>query len=116
MSLKEVLDKIRNEVDEQPIEYYPKFEENSVIIDVRETDEYNGGYLPGAIHIPRGVLEFKLSNMPEIKKDTHILLYCRSGNRSLYAARSLNELGYEKVTSLKGGYVAWAAANPTTLA
>jgi len=116
MSLKDVLEKIKTEINQELITDYPKFEDNSVMIDVRETDEFKGGYLPGAIHIPRGVLEFKIANMPEVKKDTHILLYCRSGNRSAYAARSLQELGYTNVTSLSGGYVAWAAANPTTLA
>ena len=116
MSLKEVLEKIKFQITEEPVINYPKSEENSFIIDVREIDEFQGGSIPSAIHIPRGVLEFKITNMPEIKQDTKILLYCRSGNRSAYAARSLMELGYENVISLSGGYVAWAAENPTTLA
>ena len=116
MTLNDLLVKVKQEINEESIVDHPKFEENSVMIDVREINEFNGGYLPGAINLPRGVMEFKIVNMSEIKNDTHIYLYCRSGNRSALAARSLLELGYTNVTSLSGGYIAWAASNPTTLA
>lgn len=91
-----------------------------VLIDVRETDEYDAGYIPGAISIPRGLLEFNIGkeNVWEeqglyipVKTDS-IILYCRTGNRSALAAKSLMELGYTNVKSLQGGWEAWHLAYP----
>ncbi|MBT8140924.1 MAG: hypothetical protein HKN88_04415 [Gammaproteobacteria bacterium] len=116
MPLADVLQSIKSEIKELAITELPELGDDAVLIDVRETEEFNAGALPGALHLSRGTLEFKLSNMPEITPDTPVYLYCRSGNRSAYAARSLQELGYKNVTSLSGGYVAWSAAHPSTLA
>ncbi len=83
-----------------------------VIIDVREPAEYAAGHLAGAISLPRGVLEFKIDELPAIKgADTDILLYCQSSGRAALAAQSLAELGYTQVVSIAGGYEAWVAAN-----
>ena len=84
----------------------------TVIIDVREESEvYNLGVIKNAIHIPRGLIEFKLSpNSPNnpvlIKDDTNILVYCAGGYRSALAAKSLLDLGFKNVFNL-GGFHEW---------
>jgi molybdopterin/thiamine biosynthesis adenylyltransferase/rhodanese-related sulfurtransferase len=86
----------------------------SVLIDVREGDEYEQGYIPGAQWIPRGKLELRIEDaVPD--RDAEVVLYCAGGNRSALAARSLKELGYTRVSSLAGGYGAWKRANLPTL-
>ncbi len=82
-----------------------------VLIDVREADEFQAGHLAGAINIPRGLLEFRLSNMPELAaRDLSIVLYCRTSGRAALAACSLLEMGYLQVRSIAGGVDAWEAA------
>jgi rhodanese-related sulfurtransferase len=88
------------------------------IIDVREPEEYAAGCLPGAINIPRGVLEFRIDGHPQVqgRRDAEVILYCQSGGRSALAAESLAKLGYTGVVSLAGGYKAWFDAGlPTQL-
>ena len=82
-----------------------------VLIDVREADEYAAGHLPGAIHISRGMLEFKLSSNPELSaRDLAIVLYCKTSGRAALAACALHDMGYLNVQSISGGFDAWAAA------
>lgn len=82
-----------------------------VLIDVREPDEYANGHIPGAINIPRGVLEFKLTATPELAaRDLQLFIYCKTSGRAALAALSLKEMGYLKVSSLAGGFDAWSAA------
>lgn len=82
-----------------------------VVIDVREADEYAAGHIPGAVNIPRGVLEFKLTGMPELEsRDLAIFLYCKTSGRAALAAASLKDMGYLQVASLAGGFDAWCAA------
>ncbi len=78
-----------------------------VLIDVRETDEFAAGHIPGARHVPRGYLESRIEGaVPD--RAAHVILYCASGNRSAYAARTLQEdLGYERVESMTGGITLW---------
>ena len=84
----------------------------TVIIDVREESEvYNLGIIKNAIHIPRGLIEFKLlPNSPNnpvlINDDTNILVYCAGGYRSALAAKSLLDLGFKNVYNL-GGFQEW---------
>ena len=84
----------------------------TVIIDVREESEvYNLGLVKNAIHIPRGLLEFKLSpNSPNnpvlIDDETNILVYCAGGYRSALAAKTLLDLGFKNVYNL-GGFQEW---------
>ena len=84
----------------------------TVIIDVREESEvYNLGLIKNAVHIPRGLLEFKLSpNSPNnpilISDDTNILVYWAGGYRSALAAKSLLDLGFKNVYNL-GGFQEW---------
>jgi len=79
-----------------------------VIIDVREYDEYAAGHLPGAINIPRGVLEFKIGMVPECaNKEGAFLIYCRTSGRAALSAVQLQRIGYSNVISMGGGFEAW---------
>lgn len=93
--------------------------QNVKIIDVREPNEYTAGHIPGAINIPRGVIEFKiwpLTGYPE-NTDMNITfyLYCKTGGRCSLAARSLKELGFTNVISVDMLFADWqAAGHPVT--
>jgi len=81
-------------------------EGEAAVVDVRERDEWEEGHLPRAVHIPRGNLESRIEGaVPD--KSRPVLLYCASGNRSAFAAKTLEELGYENVLSLAGGFTDW---------
>jgi molybdopterin/thiamine biosynthesis adenylyltransferase/rhodanese-related sulfurtransferase len=75
-------------------------------IDVRESDEWQEGHLPGAVHVPRGHLESRIEGVTA-NKSQPVILYCAAGNRSVFAAKTLEELGYETVYSLAGGFTDW---------
>jgi adenylyltransferase/sulfurtransferase len=79
------------------------------VIDVREADEHGQGAIPGATWIPRGFLESRIERAVG-DRAAPIVVYCAGGNRSLFAARSLAELGYTNVRSLAGGFTAWKRA------
>jgi molybdopterin/thiamine biosynthesis adenylyltransferase/rhodanese-related sulfurtransferase len=75
-------------------------------IDVRETEEWQEGHIPGAVHVPRGNLESRIEGaVPD--KSTPVVLYCAAGNRSAFSAKTLAELGYSDVHSLAGGFTDW---------
>jgi rhodanese-related sulfurtransferase len=79
-----------------------------VFIDVREYDEFAAGHLPGAINIPRGVLEFKIGMVPECaNKDGNFVVYCRTSGRAALSAVQLQKIGYSSVISMAGGFEAW---------
>src|SRR6188768_1190472 len=76
------------------------------LVDVREKDEVRAGYIPGAVHVPRGFLEMQAEQkLPN--KSEEIIVYCAGGTRSAFAAKTLSELGYENVTSANPGFVRW---------
>jgi sulfur-carrier protein adenylyltransferase/sulfurtransferase len=77
-----------------------------VLLDVRERDEYEQGFIPGAVHIPRGFLESRIDNAVA-NRDRPVIVYCASGNRSVYAAKTLGELGFTNVESMSGGFSEW---------
>jgi molybdopterin/thiamine biosynthesis adenylyltransferase/rhodanese-related sulfurtransferase len=78
-----------------------------VLVDVREQHEYEQSHLPGAVHVPRGHLESRIEGAAP-DKDTRVITYCASGQRSALAANTmLNELGYENVESMNGGITLW---------
>jgi rhodanese-related sulfurtransferase len=82
-----------------------------VLVDVREADEFAAGHLPGAIHISRGLLEFKLSGTPALtRRDLKVVLYCKTSGRAALAAAVMLDMGYLDVVSIAGGFDAWAAA------
>ena len=76
------------------------------LLDVREKEEYREGHLEGAVSMPRGFLEMKMdAEVPD--KSTPIIAYCAGGVRSLLAGKVMQEMGYEDVISMSGGYTAW---------
>lgn len=85
--------------------------EADLLIDVREYDEFASGHLQGAVHMSRGMLEFKMSANPELAaRDLNIILYCKTSGRAALAALQLKEMGYLNVRSISGGIDAWVAA------
>ena len=65
-----------------------------------------GGHVPGAVHVPRGQLESRIEGLvPD--RGRELVLYCAGGSRSAFAAKALQDLGYENVTSLTGGFTDW---------
>src|SRR6478735_5895020 len=78
----------------------------TVVLDVREPDEYDQGALPGAVHIPRGHLESQVEGRV-IDHDAPVIVYCAGGVRSAFAAETLGELGYTNVVSMAGGFGRW---------
>lgn len=78
----------------------------TVVLDVREPDEYEQGALPGSLHIPRGHLESQIEARVT-DRGAHIVVYCAGGTRSALAADSLGQLGYTDVSSMAGGFNKW---------
>src|SRR5579872_6785374 len=92
----ELLRRVKSEIQEvDPSEVNELIDEGVAVVDVRESDEFAAGHLPGAKHVARGFLESRIEGVvPD--RSTQVILYCASGNRSAYAARTLQEdLGYE---------------------
>jgi rhodanese-related sulfurtransferase len=77
-------------------------------LDVRDQQEVNLGKIPDAVHISRGNLETKIEAV--IPRDAEVVIYCASGNRSAFAADTMQEMGYTNVCSLAGGFRGWAEA------
>ena len=91
-----------------PAEAVQSIKSGALVLDVREPAEYDAGKLTGAVNIPRGVLEFKISDHPAFAdKNAAIVLYCKTGGRSALATLSLQQLGYTNVHSVQGGFEAW---------
>jgi phage shock protein E len=83
--------------------------EDVTVIDVREPDEWEKGHVPGATHVPRGLLELQSSAMlPD--KGARIVVHCVLGGRGSLAAKTLQEMGYTNVANMKGGLDAWKEA------
>jgi molybdopterin/thiamine biosynthesis adenylyltransferase/rhodanese-related sulfurtransferase len=78
----------------------------TVLLDVREPDEYDQGALPGAIHIPRGHLESQVEGKI-VDKKSPVVIYCAAGVRSAFAAKTMQDLGYGDVVSMAGGFGRW---------
>jgi rhodanese-related sulfurtransferase len=95
-------------VENQPVDVKALVDapDQTVLIDVREQNEYVQGFIPGAHWIPRGFLEIRVEDAVP-NRDTPVVLYCAGGTRSALAARSLRELGYTNVKSMAGGFGAW---------
>jgi len=85
-------------------------DDDVVVLDVRENNEYSSGHIRDAVHIPMGSLSKRLN---EIEKFKHkkVLAYCRSGNRSNAACRTLSKQGFENVSNMSGGIISWTSAN-----
>ncbi|HEV7989991.1 MAG TPA: molybdopterin-synthase adenylyltransferase MoeB [Candidatus Binataceae bacterium] len=105
---KNILDEARAQIKSIDIDEARRMlqKPGTVLLDVREGDEWRQGHIPQAVGIPRGFLELRVEEkVPDHM--TPVILQCASGTRSLLAARSLRELGYENVYNLTGGFNAW---------
>ncbi|MEA2297527.1 MAG: sulfur-carrier protein adenylyltransferase/sulfurtransferase [Solirubrobacteraceae bacterium] len=104
----EFIRKVKSEITEvDPSEVNGLLGNGVALVDVRETEEFSSGHLPGARHVPRGFLETRIEGaVPD--RSQRVILYCAGGTRSALAARTLQEeLGYENVESMTGGITLW---------
>jgi molybdopterin/thiamine biosynthesis adenylyltransferase/rhodanese-related sulfurtransferase len=104
----ELLKQVKSQITEiDPSRVRELIGEGVAIVDVRETEELAAGHLPGARHVPRSYLETRIeAAVPD--RDAQIVLYCQSGNRSAWGARTLeDDLGYTHVASMTGGITLW---------
>lgn len=81
----------------------------TILVDVRETEEWDDGYIPNAIHLSKGVIERDIEKVIP-NKESELILYCRGGYRSLLAAHNIKQMGYKNVHSMTGGITAWISA------
>ena len=87
--------------------------DNPLIVDLRESEElHQHGMIPGAIHAPRGLLEFWADptsslHHKEFDPNRRVILHCAAGGRSALAADVLQQMGYSNVAHLEGGFTAW---------
>jgi molybdopterin/thiamine biosynthesis adenylyltransferase/rhodanese-related sulfurtransferase len=104
----EVLRKIKSRIEEvDPSAVREQLGNGAVVIDVREAEEWSTGHIPGARHVPKSFLESRIEGAAP-DRDQHVILYCQSGNRSAWAARTLiDDLGYANVESMTGGITLW---------
>src|SRR3954471_19609938 len=106
---RELLQQVKSEIGEVRAPRPPELlapRPPPLFLDVREPDEWDEGHIPSAVHVPRGNLESGIENAaPDHARP--IVVYCAGGSRSAFAAKTLEELGYEHVTSLAGGYTDW---------
>src|SRR3954469_22745467 len=107
----EVIRQIRSRIEEvDPSEVKATLSNGNgvVLLDVRESDEWDAGHIPGAKHVPRGYLESRVEGVVGADRDQRVIIYCASGQRSALAASTLKELlGYENVASMNGGITLW---------
>ncbi len=104
----ELISRVKSEIRETDVDGVAARldDEDVTIIDCREREEFVDGHIPGAIFIPRGLLDLRIeSAVPD--KSKPVVVYCAGGTRSALAARTLEELGYENVESMAGGFGAW---------
>ncbi|MEE9328110.1 MAG: rhodanese-like domain-containing protein [Cocleimonas sp.] len=85
-------------------------DDKTAIVDVREDKEVSGGFIKGAQHIKLADLPSRIGNISK-DKNVPVLVYCRSGNRSGHACHQISKAGYENVSNLAGGIMAWESAN-----
>jgi len=105
----EVIRQIKSQVEEvDPAQVSEHLGNGIVLIDVRESTEWDAGHIPGAKHVPRGYLESRVEGAAGADRSREIVLYCASGQRSALAAHTLKDLlGYENVKSMTGGITLW---------
>ena len=102
-SYRELLQQARAEIDEvtsAEAHALVGSGEPPVFLDVRNREEWEEGFIPGAVWIPRGNLESRVEGLlPD--RDREVVVYCASGTRSVFATRTLGELGYTHVTNMR---------------
>ncbi len=113
--LAEVVKKDITEISVDSLKALQESGEGFLLIDVRQPAEYEAGNIAGAVSIPRGQLEFTILDdfywedqfMYTPEKTDQIVIYCKVGGRGALATKSLQQLGFENVANLKGGYMAF---------
>lgn len=108
-SYEELVSQARAETEQTDVETVQqalRSGESVTVVDVREPDEYEAGHIPGAKHVPRGLLELQ-SGMVLPDKDARIVVHCALGGRGALAARTLKEMGYTNVANMEGGLKEW---------
>lgn len=85
-------------------------DDDALMVDVRESKEYTEGHLKDAVHIPLGDLKSRIDELSKYKNKS-IITYCRSGSRSNSACKTLKKAGFESVSNLQGGIMAWQNQN-----
>jgi molybdopterin/thiamine biosynthesis adenylyltransferase/rhodanese-related sulfurtransferase len=103
---RDLLKQLKSEIGEISTSDAAGLGNGTVFVDVRDRDEWDEGHIPGALHVPRSFLESRIESAVS-DRDAPIVVYCASGNRSAFATRTLEELGYTDVRNLAGGYVDW---------
>jgi molybdopterin/thiamine biosynthesis adenylyltransferase/rhodanese-related sulfurtransferase len=104
----DVLRQIKSRIQEvDPAAVREQLSNGAVVVDVREPEEWAAGHIPGAKHVPKSYFESRIEGaVPD--RTAHVVLYCASGNRSAWATRTmLEDLGYENVESMTGGFTLW---------
>src|ERR1051325_3933672 len=107
--LKTILNQAKQQIREvsvQEVQDKLNLENGFTLLDVREGDEWDQGHLNKAIFLPRGFLEVKADKVLPDKRQS-IVVYCAGGTRSAFAAKTLQELGYSDVYSMRGGFNEW---------
>jgi molybdopterin/thiamine biosynthesis adenylyltransferase/rhodanese-related sulfurtransferase len=104
-SYRDLLQQVKTEITEVDAPRASELRDH-LFVDVREQDEWDEGHIPGAVHVPRGHLESKIEAAAPDKAQP-VVVYCAGGSRSAFAAKTLEELGYETVASLAGGFTDW---------
>ena len=79
--------------------------EKITLLDVRDLHEVNACKIPGTVHISRGNIETKIEG--QVPRDAHVIIYCANGNRSLFVADTMQQMGYTNVASMAGGIRGW---------
>jgi sulfur-carrier protein adenylyltransferase/sulfurtransferase len=105
----EYIRQIKSQVDEvDPAQVSEHLGNGIILVDVRESTEWDAGHIPGARHVPRGYLESRIEGAVGADRSQEIVVYCASGQRSALAAHTLKgELGFENVKSMTGGITLW---------
>lgn len=109
-SYRDILKEAKAEIEQvTPDEAAQKQKDGWLLVDIRTDDEYAQGAIPGAKHLDKGYLESKIeAEVPD--RSTPLVIYCAAGNRSAFATRTLNEMGYEQVVSMSQGFNGWKDA------
>ena len=114
-SLKDFVTEAKSRIKEVSVEEAAKRRDSgALILDVREPAEWAAGHIPGALHVPRGMVEAKADldyagREPRLAdRSQEIVIHCASGARSALAADALQQMGFTKVSSMAGGFVGWS--------
>jgi sulfur-carrier protein adenylyltransferase/sulfurtransferase len=108
-NFRDLLKKVKSEIDEvtpEDVDERLRRGDDFLLLDVRENDEVEHGIVPGARHVTRGHLESLVEDVLE-DKEAEVVVYCAGGVRSAFATKTLEELGYRKVSSMSGGFTRW---------